>query len=95
MELGRKWFTRTNPPEALEKLRDNTHCINFLENGLYIKLSDKVYGYRHELSVDEDNLLAVDEDELTEYCHKANVIILGGLGFLGVMRILMQQMEFI
>lgn len=71
------------PPEALEKLRDNTHCINFLENGLYIKLSDKVYGYRHELSVDEDNLLAVDEDELTEYCHKANVIILGGLGFSG------------
>lgn len=71
------------PPEALEKLRDNTNCIDFLENGLYIKLSDKVYGYRHELSIDEDELLAVDEDELTEYCHKADVIILGGLGFSG------------
>ena len=71
------------PQEAFEGLRDNTHGINFLENGLYIELSDKVYGYRHELSIDEDKFLAVDEDELTEFCHKANVIILGGIGFSG------------
>lgn len=69
--------------EELRILRSNTHDITFLENGLYIELSKNVYGYRHELDITEDNILNADEKELTEYCHKANVIILGGLGFSG------------
>lgn len=69
--------------EALRILRSNTHDVTFLENGLYIELSKNVYGYRHELNITEANILDADEKELTEYCYKANVIILGGLGFSG------------
>lgn len=69
--------------EALRILRSNTHDVTFLENGLYIELSKNVYGYRHELNITEADILDADEKELTEYCYKANVIILGGLGFSG------------
>lgn len=72
-----------NTDEALKTLRSNTHDITFLKNGLYIELSRNVYGNCHELDITEVNILDVDEKELAEYCHKANVIILGGLGFSG------------
>lgn len=72
-----------NTDEALKILRSNTRDITFLENGLYIELSKNVYGDCHKLDITEANILDVDEKELTEYCHKANVIILGGLGFSG------------
>lgn len=71
------------PENILKKLRSNTYGITFLENEIYIELSENVYGYNRKLVVTEKNILAVDKNELSEYCHKATTIILGGLAFSG------------